>query len=87
MNQDSNKNQTFAEKLKEVTELMRITGEKVQSLVAQARITRGSGDKEKADKLMSEAEMCLEITSRALQEFETKHSSEFNQLKSTINSE
>lgn len=87
MKKDTNKNTTFAEKLKEHTELSKQAEEKAQSLIAQAERAMMDGDKEKTDKLMSEAEMCLETTDKTLREFEVNHNSEFSKLKSNINSE
>ena len=82
---DTNKKPTFAEKLKKHTELLGQTEEKAKAIIAQAKIAMISGNEKEADKLMAEAEMCLEITDKTLQEFETNHSSEFSKLKSICN--
>lgn len=77
MNKDTHKKQTFAEKLKEHTELSRKTGEKAQSLMAQAKKAIADEDGEKADKLLAEAELLFEVTDRTLQEFETNYKEAF----------
>ncbi|OGY54551.1 MAG: hypothetical protein A2912_04855 [Candidatus Buchananbacteria bacterium RIFCSPLOWO2_01_FULL_40_23b] len=82
MNKDSNKNQTFAEKLKEHTELSRKTGEKAQSLMAQAEKAMANSDGEKADKLLAGVELLLKTTDSTLQDFETNHKEEFLWLNS-----
>ena len=79
------KEQTFAEKLRDHSELLEQTSARIQSLLARAKQTIEFGDDKNTDRIYAEAERINDNTNRALQEFEANHQSELEMLEHLTN--